>query len=572
MKNNKIFIYIGILAVGVLLGWWVFGGSSNEGTDHNHDAVTETDQMWTCSMHPQIIQSEPGDCPICGMDLIFVDTESEGLAINEIRMTKNAIALANIATTIIGEESTITNGRITLSGRITINEESEAVQSSYFDGRIEKLNITYEGQTVKQGQLLATIYAPNLVAAQQELITSLSLKESQPALYKAVRNKLKLWKLTENQINKIEESCIVKENFPMYANVSGTVADKMVAEGDYVKQGQPLLKISDLSTVWAELDVYENQVSIIKKGQKLKIVSNANPNSEFDAVISFIDPILNEQTRIVNVRATIDNQKGLLKPGMFVKGIVESTSGENTDVLTIPSSAVMWTGERSVVYLKVNKDKPIYRMREVELGDRNGDMFVVNSGLQTGDEVVTKGTFTVDAAAQLQGKKSMMTQNQEKEVTSSGIGNMKLVFPDSFKMGFKSVLPSYFNIKNALVLGNATEVSEYSKNLLESIVSINESDLNNMGKLHFSRLEELLGKVASSEDLKYQRDIFIELNENMVPIVMNIGGMENPVYIQKCPMANNNKGAFWISSEKEIRNPYYGEQMMTCGSIIDTIN
>ncbi|MDC6387401.1 efflux RND transporter periplasmic adaptor subunit [Maribacter sp. PR1] len=575
MKNNKIFIYIGILAVGVLLGWWVFGGSSNEGTDHNHDAVTETDQMWTCSMHPQIIQSEPGDCPICGMDLIFVDTESEGLAINEIRMTKNAIALANIATTIIGDESTITNGRITLSGRITINEESEAVQSSYFDGRLERLNVSFEGEQVEKGQLLATIYAPDLVAAQQELISSLSLKESQPALYKAVRNKLKLWKLSENQINTIEKTGKVKEYFPIYATVSGTVSEKMISEGDYVKQGEPLLKLMDLNSVWVEFDVYENQIASLEKGDKITLTTNAYSNTSFEATIIFIDPILNERTRTVAVRATLNNRDGVFKPGMFVKGHIESskeTGDDFSNSLMVPATAVMWTGERSVVYLKVNKDKPIYRMREVELGDRNGDMFVVNSGLQTGDEVVTKGTFTVDAAAQLQGKKSMMTQNQEKEVTSSGIGNMKLVFPDSFKMGFKSVLPSYFNIKNALVLGNATEVSEYSKNLLESLVSINESDLNNMGKLHFSRLEELLGKVASSEDLKYQRDIFIELNENMVPIVMNIGGMENPVYIQKCPMANNNKGAFWISSEKEIRNPYYGEQMMTCGSIIDTIN
>ncbi len=579
MNKNIIYIVLAIF-VGLFGGWLIFGGSQEgsiskrETSNHEH-LGNAVEQKWTCSMHPQIMQPEPGDCPICGMDLIPTDFDEEGLALNEIKMTKNAMALANIGTTVIGDESTITNGRITLSGRITINEESEAVQSSYFDGRLERLNVSYEGEQVKKGQLLATIYAPDLVAAQQELISSLSLKESQPALYKAVKNKLKLWKLTENQINTIEKTGEVKEYFPIYATVSGTVSEKMITEGDYVKQGEPLLKLMDLNSVWVEFDVYENQIASLEKSDKITLTTNAYPNRSFKATIIFIDPILNERTRTVAVRATLNNRDGLFKPGMFVKGYIESskeTGDDFSNLLMVPATAVMWTGERSVVYLKVNKDKPIFRMREVELGDRNGDMFVVNSGLQKGDEVVTNGTFTVDAAAQLQGKKSMMNQNQEKENRFGESENMKMVFPDSFKKEFKSVLPSYFSIKNALVLGNATEVSEYSKNLVESLVSINESDLNNMGKLHFSRLEELLGKVASSEDLKYQRDIFIELNENMVPIVMNIGGMENPVYIQKCPMANNNKGAFWISSEKEIRNPYYGEQMMTCGSIIDTIN
>ncbi|WP_317044538.1 DUF3347 domain-containing protein [Maribacter sp. 4G9] len=196
---------------------------------------------------------------------------------------------------------------------------------------------------------------------------------------------------------------------------------------------------------------------------------------------------------------------------MFVKGSIQSSKGTGGDVsesLMVPATAVMWTGERSVVYLKVNGDTPIFRIREVELGNRNGDMFVVNSGLQKGYEVVTNGTFSVDAAAQLQGKKSMMNQKQEKENRFGESENMKMVFPDSFKKEFKSVLPSYFSIKNALVLGSANQVSEYAKNLSESLVSINEADLNDMGKLHFSRIEELLGKVASSQDLKYQRGYF----------------------------------------------------------------
>ena len=262
---KKYIIYIGILIVGLLLGWLLFGGSSNNEIEHKHNEVAEVNQMWTCSMHPQIMQSEPGDCPICGMDLIPAENGAEGLLADQFKLTENAMALANIQTSIVGN-SMVDGKAIKLSGKIVENEEANAVQVSYFSGRIEKLNVSFTGEEVRKGQLLATIYSPELFAAQQELITAASLKESQPALYKAVRNKLKLWKLSESQITQIERSGKVKENFPVYATVSGTVAEKLVEQGDFIKQGQALLKIANLKTVWANFDVYENQLDLFKKG------------------------------------------------------------------------------------------------------------------------------------------------------------------------------------------------------------------------------------------------------------------------------------------------------------------
>ena len=252
---KKYVIYSAILVVGLLLGWLLFGGSSNKETEHNHSETAETNQMWTCSMHPQIMQPEAGDCPICGMDLIPAESSSDGLAADQFKLTENAIAFANIQTTIVGE-SNVEGNAIKLSGKIAENEKANAVQVSYFSGRIERLNVSFTGEKVSKGQLLATIYSPELYAAQQELITAASLKESQPTLYKAVRNKLKLWKLSEKQINQIETSGKVKENFPVYATVSGTVTEKLVEQCDYIKQGQPLLKIANLNTVWANFDVY----------------------------------------------------------------------------------------------------------------------------------------------------------------------------------------------------------------------------------------------------------------------------------------------------------------------------
>ncbi|OBX25868.1 Cu(I)/Ag(I) efflux system membrane fusion protein [Gelidibacter algens] len=570
---KKYIIYIALLIAGLVLGY-VFFGTSSEGSANtkNVSDTSETQiQMWTCSMHPQIMQPEPGDCPICGMDLIPAESSAEGLAMNEIKMTENAMALANIQTTVVGNAAASdADGMISLSGKIAANEENNSVQASYFDGRIERLNVNYEGQQINRGQLLATIYSPNLVAAQQELLTTASLKESQPALYKAVRNKLKNWKLSDQQINAIESSGNVRDNFPIYATVSGTVSEVMAREGDYVKQGQPILKVSNLNSVWAEFDAYENQISNLKEGQKIKVVANAYPNKEFDASVSFIDPLLNSTTRTVTVRATLKNTEDLFKPGMFVTGKLKGAMKATAETLTVPASAVMWTGERSLVYIKTNPNLPVFEMREVTIGNRNGEFYTITQGLQNGDEIVTNGTFTVDAAAQLQGKKSMMNQGKTGKETMP-MADMKIELSASFQKNFTKVFSPYLQMKDAFVDSDAAQVSIFAKATSKSLKSIEIDALGKMEQSHIIKSIEMLDAIAINDKLENQRAHFVILNENIIPIAMNVGGVDPMLYVQKCPMANNNKGAVWLSTEQDIRNPYYGEQMMTCGSVIEEI-
>ena len=584
MKKN--IIYIGLaMIVGLLAGYLIFGNSGNEKdvmTTHDHLAET-ADQMWTCSMHPQIMRPEPGDCPICGMDLIPAEAGTAGLSPEQFTMTNNALALANIQTTVVGTEAAGDNSSISLSGKIAVNEEAVAVQASYFDGRIERLNVNYAGQEVRKGQLLGTIYSPDLVAAQQELLTTVTLKQSQPQLYQAVRNKLKLWKLSENQINTIESSNMVTEYFPVYATVSGTVSEVMSAEGDYVKKGQPIVKVSNLNTVWAEFDAYESQLSQLKKGQRISITTNAYPNKTFNGKISFVDPVLNNATRTVIVRATLNNQNELFKPGMFVTGKIQTDQNFNDESkLWVPSSAVMWTGERSLVYVKAKSDEPVFEMREVMLGARNGEQMEVVAGLRSGEEIVVNGTFSVDAAAQLQGKKSMMNKTGGKTMTgheghfdieqdeSSGDSGemMKMEFSEAFQKQFKMVLLAYLKMKDALVASDAVQISVDAKTTLDRFKELNLSGLGSMEKEHLSKSIEMLEAISKKKDLENQRAHFVILNENMVAITGELKSLGNTLYVQQCPMANSNKGAVWLSAEKEIRNPYYGDAMLTCGSVI----
>ena len=569
---NKNRIYIGIaLFIGLLAGYFIFKATNTsvEPEKHSHLKEETAKVMWTCSMHPQIMQAEPGDCPICGMDLIPAEASTEGLAADQFKMSENAIALANIQTTIVGENQNDSQSIIVLSGKINENEEKNAIQASYFNGRIEKLNINYKGQEVKKGQKLATIYSPDLIAAQQELITAASLKESQPQLYRAVRNKLKLWKLSEKQINAIESSGSIQENFPVFATVSGTVTEVMSAEGDYIKQGQPILKISNLTTVWAEFDGYENQISQLKKGQKITISANAYPNKQIETIISFIDPVLNTNSRTTNIRAVLNNQDQTFKPGMFVVGKVTGTAA--TTKITIPSSAVLWTGKRSVVYVKTNPNTPVFEMQEVVLEKASEDTYTILNGLDNGDEIVINGVFTVDAAAQLQGKKSMMNKKEE-NVMKGHENHINITVSKSFQQEFLQALVPYLKMKDALIQSDSNQVTVFAKKMLAILKKSNVSDLGKIEKELFIKSRDMLENILKKEALEEQRAYFVTLNENVVKLISGFNSLEKPFYIQKCPMANNNKGAVWISTEKEIRNPYFGDAMLTCGSVIDTIN
>lgn len=407
---KKYITYVVIFIIGLSLGWVIFGGAEEQDS-HDHD-VEKTVAFWTCSMDPQIKLPEPGSCPICGMDLIPAENTETELSENQFIMTENAMALANIETTVINDEKGASSGLV-LSGKINENENNSAVQTTHFAGRIERLYIKSEGENVKIGQLIALIYSPELVSTQGELLTALEMKNSQPELYSAVRNKLKLWKLSEAQINKIESTKEVITNFPIYANYSGVVTQKIVEEGNHVMEGQELYKVSNLNTVWAEFDAYEKQMSMIHIGDEISISLNADPSKKINATISFIDPILNSKTRTVIVRTELNNTDGTLKPGMFVKGTVASNEMNENDisVITIPKSAILWTGKRSVVYVKSDSVQPIFEMREVVLGNETNQSIEILSGLKNGEEIVSNGTFTVDAAAQLSGKKSMMNNN-----------------------------------------------------------------------------------------------------------------------------------------------------------------
>ena len=407
---NKYVRYGLMVLVGLFLGWLFFYPAASLKEEHNHTVSEKKNEIWTCSMHPQIKMDKPGKCPICAMDLILLNQNSTALMDSDaIHFTADAAALANVATSVVSRSKPAKEVR--LYGKVQADERLLQNQVAHIGGRIEKLFVGFTGEAVTKGQLLALIYSPDLITAQQELLEAAKDKQSQPAIYEAAIEKLRQWMLNDKQISQIEQSRQVKTKFEVYANTSGVVTTKKVNVGDYVSQGTGLYDIANLSKVWVLFDAYESDLPFLTVGNNVNFSLQAIPGKIFNSTIRFIDPVIDPVNRVAKIRVEVDNGAGKLKPEMFVTGAVKANLNEYKNNLVIPRSAVLWTGKRSVVYVKQPDSGELnFKMREIEIGPMLGNSYVVISGLEEGEEIVSDGTFSVDAAAQLEGKLSMMSR------------------------------------------------------------------------------------------------------------------------------------------------------------------
>lgn len=424
MKNilkNKWVVLILVLIIGIVIGKFIGGGgtSSNEENEtHQHDETAEA-QTWTCSMHPQIRQDGPGSCPLCGMDLIPLDNsmQSEESLPDEVPMSASAMKLAEIQTYVVKKGKP--QKEIRLLGKVKADERLMFSQTVHFSGRIEKLFINFTGEKVRKGQKLATVYSTELITAQKELFEVLKDKATSPALVEAARTKIKQWKFTDEQIASIEKSGEVQTEIDILSDYNGYVMMRMVTDGDHVKEGQVLFEITDLSKVWVLFEAYENDLPWIKLGDDLEIELKSIPGKTYNGKVTFIDPFINPKTRVAYVRVELPNANGKLKPDMFANGIINSKLPIKDDVVLVPKSAVLWTGKRAIVYVKLpNREHNSFIYREIILGEDAGDFYIVKKGLEEGERIASNGVFKIDAAAQLAGKKSMM--NPEGSVVSTG--------------------------------------------------------------------------------------------------------------------------------------------------------
>jgi len=600
---------VALIVFGVLLGWFFFGAEERPPqimaeSEHNHAQESTT---WTCSMHPQIQREKPGQCPICGMELIPLSDGGGGsweLMPNEIPMTEEAMKLAEIQTAIVTKEKP--EKEIHLLGKVKADERNISELTARFGGRIEKLYINFTGQKVSKGQRLASIYSPALITAQKELFEAIKYKESNPNFYQAARNKLKLWDLTDDQIAKIEQDGTPEFYFDVLAPIGGIVTNRHVSLGDYVKEGNALFEVTDLSKIWVMFEAYESDIPWIKIGDKISFNIQSIPGKEFETKVTYIDPFINPQNRVVYVRVELNNPESKLKPDMFANGVVLARLPIDKPVLMIPKSSVLWTGKRGVVYVKTpHEEHNSFTYREIVLGEDAGEFYVVEKGLNEGEVIATNGVFKIDAAAQLAGKKSMMNPEGGKVSMGHNHGGSsgekaenktsaedhsghdikveprnidKKEVPQRFKEQLGKVAGAYLELKNAFVASSSDEVKMKSKDVKMALDKVDmklvRGEAHNAWMEAVSLIDKSLVGFSESNDIEEQRKNFGELSGYLSHTFQVLGVRmknEQMLYLQYCPMADGNKGAYWMSTDKEIKNPYFGEAMISCGETKDSI-
>lgn len=566
IKLKKVLQYAGVLLLGLLIGS-IFFGSDGDVEDNAPESVQTESTQYSCSMHPQVRAEKQGSCPLCGMDLV-ASVSGISLSSTQFEMKEEALALANISTFRVQPYGS-PESSLRLSGIIKTNEKTDAIQTTIFDGRIEQLNISAVGQYIRKGKEYGLIYSPELYLSQDKLLTSSSYKDTHVKLYEASRNGLGLWKLTDEQIDQLLETRKPILNFPLIADVTGTVTEVIAKPGNFYKQGDPLFKVSNLSTVWAVFDAYENQVRNLSVGQTVYLKTQAYQGEELEAKINFIEPLFDQSRRTVAVRVVLNNRKGLLKPGMFAEATVRI---ENLpEGIWIPKSAVLWTGKRSLVYLSSPSNSTVFESREITIGNSAGDYYEILEGLNEGDEIVVNGTFTIDAAAQLESKSSMMNRGR---MRTEGIHDNSIELLQSKNIPAdpaRELLISYLQLKEAMVASNPKRAAEIAEGQLELIAGISEQASLGVEPEVVSKIQASVQQIKGTVDIEEQRSYFKPLSAQMIALAGSVKGFGSTLYIQHCPMADGNKGADWLSLQETIENPYFGDKMLRCGKVIDKI-
>lgn len=556
-------VYAAVLLVGLFFGRLIWGGGDPH-AGHDHAMNEDGEIIWTCSMHPQIREDGPGKCPLCGMDLTPMSASGgSGADPGLIRLSANELNLAGVRTTRVGGASA--EGSILLNGRISPDERLRAVLTAHVGGRIENLMVDFTGSRVYAGQVLAEVYSPDLLNAQQELRQMYPFREQQPTLYKATRDKIALWKFTEEEIDAMATSAQVQAIVPIRAERSGVVTELRARKGMYVERGEMLMEIDDLSAVWVILDAYEQDLSRIRVGQTVEVTADAIPGETFRAAVRFIDPKLNPETRTVAIRAELDNPGNRLKPDMLVRARLRQ-GATRSETLTIPASAVLWTGTRSVVYVKEPGDDHEgsgFRMVDVTLGARSGSDYEVKKGLSSGDEVVVHAAFTIDSAAQLMGMESMMSQRTQRAPEDVAL-----------QRAIVQAVKPYLELKDALVASDDVAAATKARAVVSAwdrLGALPESeDEREMWNTMKTAVLAGARSTAASTDLEKRRADFETLSNALIALIDRYGVTGTSLYKQYCPMAFDDKGSYWISDERQIRNPYFGSMMLSCGEVRGT--
>jgi Cu(I)/Ag(I) efflux system membrane fusion protein len=624
--------------------------SSNEGVQVNREGVTVKKQpkhdhestIWTCAMHPQIRMPNPGKCPICFMDLVPLETggsDSEDTrGASTLSISETARKLSEIETTEVRRERA--KATIHMVGMVFESETRQAVITSRIEGRLDEVYVNFTGERVNKSDPLVKIWSPTLIKSQVELFETIKTDPDDQSVIKGAEEKLIQYGLDREQIDQIRAQKRPTLYVTLKAPITGIVTKKNAILGQFVKEGTEMFVINDLSDVWVKMDAYETDLPWIRYGQNITFTTSAVPGKIFHGKVLFIDPTLDTKTRSVKVRVDAPNPDYLLKPGMFVSAELEAELDDRGKVikpewagkyicpvhprdeaseapgtcpdskmplrpassygyaddkdsrapLLIPITAALVTGKRAIVYVEVpGASTPTYELREVTLGSRVGNQYIVDNGLREGERVVTKGAFKIDSTMQILGKTSMMAPaekkfpNEQKTNDKSDEETIeKLVAPKSFISGLTPIFVEYIKLKDAIGADDSEAAVSASSELTNSIKKVDASVLDLEQKKKWTHLSNGLlataTKIANNKNPVDQRRFFNSLSETVVKILMTFGQMtQTDLTIFHCPKAFDGSGAYWIGQGDDRKNPFYkskpedDQEPDECAEIVEKI-
>ena len=584
MKNLK---WILLIIAAFAIGFW-FSGLSKQEYDHEETEVAQS-TTWTCAMHANVKLPEAGQCPICFMDLIPVETSSGSDSEPILEMSPSAEKLAEIMTTAVIRSEAFSKIRVT--GKLDMDETKVKNIASWVDGRIERLYVDFTGISVRKDDHLLDIYSPGLIAAQEEFLAA--YQAGSGFGLSAAREKLRLLGVSKTQITNLEKSGKVKESLTVHTPISGVVIDKNAREGEYVRTGQHLFSVADLSQLWLLMDIFESEIGYLYLGQPVEFETTAYPGKTFNGMVAFIAPTLDPSTRTVKVRVNVKNDELQLKPEMLAVAVISSrldadgtvvhsdlkgkwlcpmhpddvhnSSGQcricgmdvvkaesipgavtadiGNNPLLIPETAVLKTGKRSIVYVRTQTDgNAAFEGRVVKLGPKTGNKYIVLEGLSEGESVVTNGAFKIDSALQIEAKPAMMSPvKEEKQLALQDAGTLN-------HNQYENILPIYLLLQEALAGDNFQSAQSAYHQLISS------------GK------EFLTLEMSASNSIETIRNAFQPLSLSIIKAADSFhhGSIVNEVF---CSMAFNNTGASWLQTTEKIANPYFGAKMLRCGTL-----
>jgi len=356
--------------------------------------------LYTCGMHPQIIQDHPGTCPICSMKLTPV--RKQPVESSTVAPASDAIAVDSVTIQNMGiRTEPVTTGPVRRAirtvGMIDYNETALAEVTTKFRGWIEKLDVDSTGQQVRKGDPLFEIYSPDLWSAQNEYLLALK-QQGNAALKSSALTKLKYYDISDAQIAAIEKSGQPAKTLTVYAPIDGIVVEKPVVTGQMVDAGMKLYRLADLSLVWMQAQIYEQDLPFIRLGQEAVVSLSYMADSKFRGRVTYVYPTVDDKTRTAKVRMEFHNPGLLLKPGMFAT--VDLSAELVSSALLVPDAAVLRSGEMNTVFVALDGGK--FEPRKVVLGSRSeNDLYQVLSGLKEGEKVATSGQFMLDSESQL---------------------------------------------------------------------------------------------------------------------------------------------------------------------------